>query len=71
MINSLLVNQFVRFTYNDFINDLKQLGDCIGKGGYGSVYRGLNIQNGQVVAIKQIHINGISKSEIGLIMVKK
>ncbi|KAJ1658331.1 Protein kinase of the Mitotic Exit Network [Dispira simplex] len=31
-----------------------QLGDCIGKGAFGTVYRGLHLENGQVVAIKEI-----------------
>ncbi|OLY84648.1 Cytokinesis protein sepH [Smittium mucronatum] len=31
-----------------------QIGNCIGKGQFGSVYRALNLENGQMVAIKQI-----------------
>lgn len=46
-----------------------QLGDCIGKGAFGSVYSGLNIETGEVVAIKQIRLANIPKSELGLIMV--
>ncbi|KAJ3050055.1 hypothetical protein HK097_008947 [Rhizophlyctis rosea] len=45
-----------------------QLGDCIGKGAFGSVYSGLNIETGEVVAIKQIRLANIPKSELGLIM---
>ncbi|OMJ22341.1 Serine/threonine-protein kinase sepA [Smittium culicis] len=33
-----------------------QLGNCIGKGQFGSVYRALNLENGQMVAVKQIPI---------------
>ncbi|KAI9142655.1 hypothetical protein BKA69DRAFT_1065643 [Paraphysoderma sedebokerense] len=41
-----------------------QLGDCIGKGAFGSVYRGLNLETGEVVAIKQIKLNGYDKSQL-------
>ncbi|KAJ1728146.1 Protein kinase of the Mitotic Exit Network, partial [Coemansia sp. Benny D160-2] len=37
-----------------------QLGDIIGKGAAGSVYRGLNLRTGEVVAIKQIRKEGFS-----------
>ncbi|KAI7897540.1 kinase-like domain-containing protein [Cokeromyces recurvatus] len=33
-----------------------QLGNCIGKGQFGSVYRALDLYNGEVVAIKQIKL---------------
>ncbi|KAJ2579512.1 Protein kinase of the Mitotic Exit Network, partial [Coemansia sp. RSA 1797] len=39
-----------------------QLGDIIGKGAAGSVYRGLNLRTGAVVAIKQIRKEGFSSS---------
>ncbi|KAJ2650292.1 Protein kinase of the Mitotic Exit Network [Coemansia sp. RSA 1250] len=39
-----------------------QLGDIIGKGAAGSVYRGLNLRTGSVVAIKQIRKEGFSSS---------
>ncbi|KAJ1983690.1 Protein kinase of the Mitotic Exit Network [Dimargaris verticillata] len=38
-----------------------QLGDCIGKGAFGTVYRGLNLENGQVVAVKQIPLHSVSR----------
>ncbi len=40
------------------------MGDCIGKGAYGSVYRGLNIENGLTVAIKQMDIEAIPKEDL-------
>ncbi|KAJ1679927.1 Protein kinase of the Mitotic Exit Network, partial [Spiromyces aspiralis] len=41
-----------------------QLGDRIGKGAFAQVYRGLNLKTGQVVAVKQIHLDGFpSKKE--------
>lgn len=50
---------------------IQQLGDCIGKGAFGSVYRALNLENGEVVAIKQLKLNKISKSELDVIMVMR
>ncbi|KAJ1978346.1 Protein kinase of the Mitotic Exit Network [Dimargaris xerosporica] len=39
-----------------------QLGDCIGKGAFGTVYRGLNLENGQVVAVKQIPLRSVPRA---------
>lgn len=41
----------------------------LGRGGYGAVYQGIHIENGDFVAIKQINISAIPKEEIGGIMV--
>ncbi|KAJ2613095.1 Protein kinase of the Mitotic Exit Network [Coemansia sp. RSA 1365] len=35
-----------------------QLGDCIGRGQFGSVYRALDLETGQMVAVKQISLEG-------------
>ncbi|KAJ1915825.1 Protein kinase of the Mitotic Exit Network [Mycoemilia scoparia] len=35
-----------------------QLGDCIGKGAFGSVFRALSLKTGQVVAVKQVNLEG-------------
>ncbi|CAL1713540.1 unnamed protein product [Somion occarium] len=45
-----------------------QLGDCLGKGAFGQVYRALNWATGETVAIKEIQLSNIPKSEIGQIM---
>lgn len=42
----------------------------LGRGGYGVVYQGLNINNGDCVAIKQINLSSIPKEEVGGIMVR-
>ncbi|KZS90479.1 hypothetical protein SISNIDRAFT_475331 [Sistotremastrum niveocremeum HHB9708] len=48
--------------------DKYQLGDSLGKGAFGQVYRALNFTTGEVVAVKQIQLTAIPKSEIGDIM---
>lgn len=47
----------------------KQIGNCIGRGHFGSVYRGLNLATGEVVAIKRIKYNESNQKEIESIMV--
>ncbi|KAF8959276.1 kinase-like domain-containing protein, partial [Flammula alnicola] len=40
-----------------------QLGNCIGRGQFGSVYRALNLNTGQVVAVKRIRL-GLKEEEV-------
>ncbi|KAI9752606.1 MAG: Cytochrome b-c1 complex subunit 7 [Chaenotheca gracillima] len=47
-----------------------QLGDCLGKGAFGSVYRALNWGTGETVAIKQIRLADLPKSELRVIMLE-
>lgn len=53
----------------DLANIEQQLGDCLGKGAFGSVYRALNWGTGETVAIKQVRLVDLPKGEIRVIMV--
>ncbi|KAF8202162.1 hypothetical protein BJ912DRAFT_431034 [Pholiota molesta] len=45
-----------------------QLGNCIGKGQFGSVYRALNLNTGQMVAVKRIRLEGLKEEEVTTLM---
>lgn len=47
-----------------------QLGDCLGRGAFGSVYRALNWGTGETVAVKQIKLADLPKSELRVIMLE-
>lgn len=47
-----------------------QLGDCLGKGAFGSVYKALNWGTGEAVAIKVIRLADLPKSELRVIMLE-
>ncbi|KAI4212487.1 MAG: hypothetical protein LQ351_004739 [Letrouitia transgressa] len=44
-----------------------QLGDCLGKGAFGSVFRALNMGTGETVAVKQVNLADLPKSELRVI----
>ncbi|XP_071702507.1 MAP3K epsilon protein kinase 1-like isoform X3 [Rutidosis leptorrhynchoides] len=44
------------------------LGDEIGKGAYGRVYKGLDLENGDFVAIKQVSLENILQEDLNIIM---
>ncbi|KAK8865778.1 hypothetical protein IAR55_000925 [Kwoniella newhampshirensis] len=45
-----------------------QLGNCIGRGQFGAVYRSLNLGIGQMVAIKRIRLHGMREDEVTDVM---
>ena len=47
-----------------------QLGDCLGKGAFGSVYRALNWGTGETVAIKQVKMENLGAAELKNIMLE-
>lgn len=47
---------------------LQQLGNCIGRGQFGAVYRALNLNTGQMVAVKRIRLEGLKEEEIAQLM---
>ncbi|CAG8446209.1 8918_t:CDS:2 [Funneliformis mosseae] len=52
----------------DEIMSQYQLGNCIGKGQFGAVYRALNLGTGQMAAVKRIKLEGKSPDEIEQLM---
>ena len=46
----------------------QQLGQCLGRGAFGSVYCALNWSTGETVAIKQIRLSDMPKTELNVIM---
>ncbi|KAG5457127.1 MAG: hypothetical protein BJ554DRAFT_2940 [Olpidium bornovanus] len=51
------------------LENVQQLGNCIGKGQFASVYRALNLQTGQVVAIKRAGLSGLNRKDVDDLMV--
>ena len=47
----------------------QRLGECLGKGAFGSVYKAFNWGTGEAVAIKQIKLGDLPKSELRMIEV--
>lgn len=50
------------------LNDKYMLGDEIGKRAYGRVYKGLDLENGDFVAIKQVSLENIPQEDLNIIM---
>ncbi|KAF9977584.1 hypothetical protein BGZ73_005567 [Actinomortierella ambigua] len=45
-----------------------QLGNCIGRGQFGAVYKALNLGTGQMVAVKRIKVDGLQDTEMDMLM---
>ncbi|KAI6042650.1 hypothetical protein EDC04DRAFT_2657661 [Pisolithus marmoratus] len=56
-----------RTNNSKLLNDY-QLGDSLGKGAFGQVYRALNWATGETVAVKEIQLSNIPKGELAQIM---
>ncbi len=48
----------------------QQLGELLGRGAFGRVYKGLNFQTGEVVAVKQTRKTDLEPSQLPAIMVR-
>ncbi|KAG7122098.1 Cytokinesis protein sepH like [Verticillium longisporum] len=46
---------------------IQRLGECLGKGAFGSVYKAFNWGTGEAVAVKQIKLADLPKSELRMI----
>ncbi|XP_020088116.1 MAP3K epsilon protein kinase 1-like isoform X1 [Ananas comosus] len=56
------------FHKNKTLDNKYMLGDEIGKGAYGRVYKGLDLENGDFVAIKQVSLENIPQEDLNIIM---
>ncbi|CAL0304305.1 unnamed protein product [Lupinus luteus] len=56
------------FTKSKTLDNKYMLGDEIGKGAYGRVYKGLDLENGDFVAIKQVSLENIAQEDLNIIM---
>uniref|UniRef100_A0A0E0H6Z9 non-specific serine/threonine protein kinase n=1 Tax=Oryza nivara TaxID=4536 RepID=A0A0E0H6Z9_ORYNI len=57
-----------QFHKNKTLDNKYMLGDEIGKGAYGRVYKGLDLENGDFVAIKQVSLENIPQEDLNIIM---
>ncbi|KEH30575.1 MAP kinase kinase kinase [Medicago truncatula] len=56
------------FTQSKTLDNKYMLGDEIGKGAYARVYKGLDLENGDFVAIKQVSLENIAQEDLNIIM---
>ncbi|KAF3336305.1 serine/threonine-protein kinase sepA-like protein [Carex littledalei] len=62
------VSSTAHFHKSRTLDDKYILGDEIGKGAYGRVYKGLDLANGDFVAIKQVSLENIPQEDLSIIM---
>ncbi|XP_078431000.1 MAP3K epsilon protein kinase 1-like [Wolffia australiana] len=55
------------FRKSKTLDNKYMLGDEIGKGAYGRVYKGLDLENGDFVAIKQVSLENIPQEDLNII----
>ncbi|KAK9117884.1 hypothetical protein Scep_015977 [Stephania cephalantha] len=56
------------FHQSKTLDNKYMLGDEIGKGAFGRVYKGLDLVNGDFVAIKQVSLENIAQEDLNIIM---
>lgn len=56
--------------YENADSCVQRLGECLGKGAFGSVYKAFNWSTGEAVAVKQIKLADLPKSELRMIEVR-
>ncbi|KAE9605224.1 putative protein kinase STE-STE-Pl family [Lupinus albus] len=56
------------FTKSKTLDNKYMLGDEIGKGAYARVYKALDLENGDFVAIKQVSLENIAQEDLSVIM---
>ncbi|XP_010542464.1 PREDICTED: MAP3K epsilon protein kinase 1-like [Tarenaya hassleriana] len=59
-----------QFHKSKTLDNKYMLGDEIGKGAYGRVYKGLDLENGDFVAIKQVSLENIAQEDLNTIMLE-
>lgn len=59
------------FRRGDVNDAVQQLLERIGKGAFGTVYRGVNLLTGATVAVKRIGLHGLPESELETIGVSQ
>lgn len=47
-----------------YVHARQHLGECIGKGAFGKVYKGFNTETGQTVAIKQLSLMNVTEDKL-------
>ncbi|GKV21312.1 hypothetical protein SLEP1_g31304 [Rubroshorea leprosula] len=57
-----------QFHKSKTLDNKYMLGDEIGKGAYARVYKGLDLENGDFVAIKQVSLENIAQEDLNVIM---
>lgn len=48
-----------------YVSATQQLGECIGKGAYGKVFKALDTETAKIVAIKQVSMLNIHEDNLG------